>query len=93
MTVIAGAVWLDLRNKRTELYVSKSSDSGLTWSKNELLYPIAREEYLPSVAILRSLLADKVCIRCFAIRCVAIAICIRFRQLISGTLRLAKPCV
>lgn len=31
-------VWLDLRNKRTELYLSKSSDNGLTWSKNALLY-------------------------------------------------------
>ena len=31
-------VWLDLRNKRTELYVSKSNDGGLTWSKNALLY-------------------------------------------------------
>lgn len=30
--------WLDLRNKRTELYASKSTDGGATWSTNELIY-------------------------------------------------------
>ena len=31
-------VWLDLRNKRSEIYASKSSDSGSTWQANKLLY-------------------------------------------------------
>lgn len=31
-------VWLDLREKGTKLYASKSSDGGETWSKNVLVY-------------------------------------------------------
>jgi hypothetical protein len=33
-----GAVWLDLRNKGTQLWGSFSKDGGATWSKNELVY-------------------------------------------------------
>lgn len=31
-------VWLDLRNKRTEIMAAKSQDGGATWSKNVLVY-------------------------------------------------------
>ena len=31
-------VWLDLRAKKTELYASKSTDGGRTWSANTLVY-------------------------------------------------------
>lgn len=31
-------VWLDLRNKRTELTGSRSDDGGRTWSENHLIY-------------------------------------------------------
>lgn len=31
-------VWLDLRNKRTEIMGSRSDDGGKTWSKNNLVY-------------------------------------------------------
>jgi hypothetical protein len=31
-------VWLDLRSNKTELYASKSSDGGNTWSKNQMVY-------------------------------------------------------
>ena len=31
-------VWLDLRAKKTELYASKSTDGGHTWSANTLVY-------------------------------------------------------
>lgn len=31
-------VWLDLREKGTKLYASKSTDHGATWSKNVLVY-------------------------------------------------------
>lgn len=31
-------VWLDLRNSRTELCLSRSDDGGVTWSKNEAIY-------------------------------------------------------
>jgi hypothetical protein len=31
-------VWLDLRNKGTQLYGSRSTDGGATWSKNTLVY-------------------------------------------------------
>lgn len=31
-------VWLDLRNRRTELCLARSDDGGLTWSKNEAIY-------------------------------------------------------
>ena len=31
-------VWLDLRNRRTELCLSRSDDSGLTWSQNAAIY-------------------------------------------------------
>ncbi len=31
-------VWLDLREKGTVLYASKSMDHGETWSKNILVY-------------------------------------------------------
>lgn len=30
--------WLDLRNKRTELYASRSTDGGRTWSENSVVY-------------------------------------------------------
>jgi hypothetical protein len=32
------AVWLDLRSKGTKLYGARSTDSGMTWSKNVLVY-------------------------------------------------------
>jgi hypothetical protein len=32
------AVWLDLRTSKTQLYSSLSTDGGLTWSKNALVY-------------------------------------------------------
>ncbi len=32
------AAWLDLRAKGTQLYGSQSSDGGLTWAKNQLIY-------------------------------------------------------
>jgi hypothetical protein len=32
------AVWLDLREKGTQLYGSQSADGGVTWSKNALVY-------------------------------------------------------
>ena len=32
------AAWLDLRSKGTKLYGSRSTDGGVTWSKNALLY-------------------------------------------------------
>jgi hypothetical protein len=32
------AAWLDLRSSGTKLYGSRSSDGGLTWSKNQLIY-------------------------------------------------------
>ncbi len=31
-------VWLDLRNKRTELFASSSTDGGQSWSGNQLVY-------------------------------------------------------
>lgn len=31
-------VWLDLRNKRTEIFASNSSDAGTTWQPNQLVY-------------------------------------------------------
>ncbi len=31
-------VWLDLREKGTKLFSSKSTDGGATWSKNSLVY-------------------------------------------------------
>ncbi len=31
-------VWLDLRAKKTELYASQSTDGGVTWSANTLVY-------------------------------------------------------
>ena len=31
-------VWLDLRAQKTELYVSKSTDDGKSWSRNQLVY-------------------------------------------------------
>jgi hypothetical protein len=34
----ADCVWLDLRNMRTELWHSTSTDQGATWSKNALVY-------------------------------------------------------
>lgn len=34
----ADCVWLDLRNKRTELWLSTSTDQGASWSKNTLVY-------------------------------------------------------
>lgn len=32
------AVWLDLRSKGTKLYGARSTDGGVTWSKNVLIY-------------------------------------------------------
>src|SRR5688572_2680802 len=32
------AAWLDLRDKGTQLYGARSTDGGLTWSKNVLVY-------------------------------------------------------
>ncbi|HYP13723.1 MAG TPA: sialidase family protein [Bryobacteraceae bacterium] len=32
------AIWLDLRTKHTQLYGSKSTDGGMTWSKNVRVY-------------------------------------------------------
>lgn len=32
------AAWLDLRSKGTKLYGSRSTDGGITWSKNVLIY-------------------------------------------------------
>ncbi|HLX46448.1 MAG TPA: sialidase family protein [Bryobacteraceae bacterium] len=32
------AVWLDLRSKGTKLYGSRSTDGGMTWAKNVLVY-------------------------------------------------------
>ncbi len=32
------ATWLDLRNRRTELYGARSADGGASWSKNVLVY-------------------------------------------------------
>ncbi|MFU7560756.1 sialidase family protein [Roseiconus sp. JC912] len=34
----AYVVWLDLRNGHTEIFISKSVDAGITWSKNSLVY-------------------------------------------------------
>lgn len=34
----AFCVWLDLRNKRTQLFGSRSTDGGTTWSENTLIY-------------------------------------------------------
>lgn len=31
-------VWLDLRNKGTQIFGSRSTDGGATWSKNQLVY-------------------------------------------------------
>ncbi len=31
-------VWLDLRDKGTQLFASKSTDQGMTWGKNQLVY-------------------------------------------------------
>lgn len=47
--------WLDLRNKRTELVASKSTDGGATWSANELVYRSSDKNICecchPSIAI------------------------------------------
>ena len=47
--------WLDLRNKRTELYASKSVDGGATWSANQLIYRSSEKNICecchPSIAI------------------------------------------
>ncbi len=47
--------WLDLRNKRTELVASKSTDGGATWSANELIYRSSDKNICecchPSIAI------------------------------------------
>jgi len=32
------AVWLDLRNKHNEIFGAKSTDGGVTWSKNTMIY-------------------------------------------------------
>lgn len=47
--------WLDLRNKRTELVASKSTDGGANWSANELIYRSSDKNICecchPSIAI------------------------------------------
>ena len=47
--------WLDLRNQRTELYVSKTSDGGASWSANQLFYSSPEKSICecchPSIAI------------------------------------------
>jgi hypothetical protein len=47
--------WLDLRNKRTELVASKSTDGGATWSANEVIYRSSDKNICecchPSIAI------------------------------------------
>lgn len=35
---IVWSVWLDLRDQRTELYGSRSTDGGRTWQQNQLIY-------------------------------------------------------
>jgi len=49
------AAWLDLRSKGTTLYGSRSTDGGVTWSKNALLYASAAGTICqccdPSIAI------------------------------------------
>lgn len=34
----AWCTWLDLRNQRTEIFASKSTDGGASWSPNQLVY-------------------------------------------------------
>jgi hypothetical protein len=34
----AWCTWLDLRNQRTEIFASKSTDGGANWSANQLVY-------------------------------------------------------
>jgi hypothetical protein len=51
----AWCTWLDLRNQRTELFASKSSDGGATWSPNQLVYRCPEKNICeccqPSIAI------------------------------------------
>lgn len=35
---LAFAVWLDLRDKNNKIYGAQSTDGGMTWSKNKLVY-------------------------------------------------------
>lgn len=48
-------VWLDLRNMRTELYASQSTDGGATWSANTVVYTSPEKSICqcchPSIAI------------------------------------------
>ena len=47
--------WLDLRNKRTEMFASMSSDGGASWSPNQLVYRSPEKSVCecchPSIAI------------------------------------------
>ena len=47
--------WLDLRNKRTEIFASKSTDGGANWSPNQLVYRSPEKNVCecchPSIAI------------------------------------------
>ena len=47
--------WLDLRNQRTELYASKTSDGGASWSANQLIYSSPEKSICecchPSIAV------------------------------------------
>jgi len=47
--------WLDLRNQRTELYGSKTSDGGASWSANQLVYSSPEKSICecchPSIAV------------------------------------------
>ena len=47
--------WLDLRNKQTEMFASKSSDGGISWSPNQLVYRSPEKSVCecchPSIAI------------------------------------------
>lgn len=51
-------VWLDLRNKRTELFASKSTDGGATWSANTLVYRSPEKSICecchPSIAVAKN---------------------------------------
>ncbi len=51
----AWCTWLDLRNQRTEIFASKSTDGGANWSPNQLVYRSPEKSVCecchPSIAI------------------------------------------
>lgn len=51
----AWCTWLDLRNQRTEIFASKSTDGGASWSPNQLVYRSPEKSVCecchPSIAI------------------------------------------